>query len=970
MVLRRIGAILAAWILLIAAEHLAVGIGYRALFAGTWEMASARTLVTPILYASLGPLAALAYAISRVRAPNAITTLGALAGGAIAFGVSTGRHFATWDVRAPFIVLFATVGGAVVLVLTPRLARLAQERPVTLAVIGGGGAALFWLADAFVLPRLYPAFHLALFALTLASAALASVVLRLRWIAEATILLGCACVAWAPFAARRLQSADNVRMVLLEHAPLLGKGVALGSILIKPAEETASNQAAAPGEIARALDWSRTDIVLLSVDALRADHLGAYGYPRATTPRIDALAREGKTFLSAYCPTPHTSYSVTSMMSGKYMRPLLGLGLGDDSDTWAGLLRRYGYRTAAFYPPAVFFIDEQRFQGFRDRGLDFEYRRVEFATPGERVAQVEKYLSEAPTGAPIFLWVHLFEPHEPYVQHPGHVFGETDLDAYDSEIAEADEGIGGIVDRVRAHRPNAVIILTADHGEEFGEHGGRYHGTTVYEEQVRVPLIIVGAGVAPGRVEDPVQTIDLLPTTLSALGIPRPARLRGRDLGPILADPKDKGEPGVAFAETDNYTLLARGTLRLVCARRAGACALYDPKSDPKETRDLSTERPADAKALRAELGEITRAHGRFEQGTGPAWPEAIRRGMWGDREAAEDVAALLDDASLDVRKQAAKVTFALHAPEAVPAARRALAKSDDAEVKDYCALALVRMGEPVSPLAEALAHDAAPAWRRRAALAFAERGDARGGGELGPWFAADAATMELDEAKELLAAIGTIHERAAVAPLVAALEDVRLRPFIADTLGQIGDPSARAPLLARFSEERFVTTRPNEARALLRLGARAELRAPLTRFAGIPEPMASVLAIAREAKILEPKAGGWSSDSAVPLVQTSLTVTKGTTRLLLLGSPEVTTFEVTLDGRPLPLTPAKEGVSVIELPPLAHGEAPQTAVEVRATPGVLALWIVARTAEIPPPAPKPWTDGGSSDVDRAAERP
>ncbi len=967
MSLRRIGAILAAWLLLIAGEHLAVGIGYRALFAGTWEMASARTLVTPILYAALGPLAVLAYLVSRLRSRGWAAFLAALLGAALGFGVSMGRHFASWQLRAPFIALVALVAGAVTFVLLPRVVRLAEERPLTLAVLGGGGAALFWLGDAFVLPRLYPAFHVALLVLTLGSAAFGSLAIRARWITEIAILLGCACVGWAPTAARRLQNADNLRMVLLEHAPLLGRGVELGSVLVKPAEDASSSPAAAPGEIARALDWSRTDIVLLSVDALRADHLGAYGYPRPTTPRIDALAKEGMTFLSAYCPTPHTSYSVTSMMSGKYMRPLLGLGLGDDSETWAGLLRRYEYRTAAFYPPAVFFIDEQRFQGFRDRGLDFEYRRVEFASPGERVAQVEKYLAAAPGDKPLFLWVHLFEPHEPYLQHPAHHFGETDLDAYDSEVAEADEGIGGIVDRVRAHRPHAVIIVTADHGEEFGEHGGRYHGTTVYEEQVRVPLIIVGPGVARGRATAPVQTIDLLPTTLSALGIPRPARIRGRDLGPLLAGAKDSAaDPGLAFAETDDYTLLARGETRLVCARRASACALYEPSSDPGETHDLSRERADDAKALRARLGELTREHGHFERGTGTAWPEAIRRGMWGDHDAAEDVAALLDDANLEVRRKAAEVTFALHAPEVAPAARRALAKADDADVKRFCALALERMGEPVSPFAEALLRDPDPAWRRRAALAFAERGDGRGGGELATWFGEASGKLELDDAKELLAAIAKIKDRAAVAPLVTALEDVRLRPFVAEALGQIGDPAARAPLLARFAEERFVTTRPFEARALLLLGARGELRAPLTRFAGIPEPMDSVVALAREAKLLEPGMGGWSAAAPVPSLRTTLTVPKGGARLLLLASAEVATFEVTIDGHALASASTKTGTLAIALGPLG----PQAVLDVRATPGVLGLWIVPLAAEIPPPAPKPWADGGSSDVDPAPARP
>ena len=234
-------------------------------------------------------------------------------------------------------------------------------------------------------------------------------------------------------------------------------------------------------------------------------------------------------FEHVYCPTPHTSYSVTSMMTGKNMRPLLLQGLAADSDTFAGLLRKYGYRTAAFYPPAVFFIDGEKFQGFRDRQLDFEYARVEFASAEERARQVERYLVDQPRGQPLFLWVHLFEPHEPYVPHSEHVFGDRDVDRYDGEIAAADDGIGAVVAAVRKVRPRAVIIVTADHGEEFGDHGGRYHGSSVFEEQVRVPLVIVGddAG-APRRVPFPAQTIDILPTVLGALDIPRPARIRWR----------------------------------------------------------------------------------------------------------------------------------------------------------------------------------------------------------------------------------------------------------------------------------------------------------------------------------------------------------------------------------------------------------------------------------------------------------
>jgi len=158
-------------------------------------------------------------------------------------------------------------------------------------------------------------------------------------------------------------------------------------------------------------------------------------------------------FDAAYSPTPHTSYAVTSVMTGKYMRPLILQGLGRDSETWADHLRRYGYRTAAFYPPAVFFIDAERFGAFRDRGLDFEYRKVEFAPAAARAGQVRAYLDGVPADRRVFIWVHLFEPHEPYEPHPEHPFGDRDVDRYDAEIAAADEGIGAIVAAVRAVRP-------------------------------------------------------------------------------------------------------------------------------------------------------------------------------------------------------------------------------------------------------------------------------------------------------------------------------------------------------------------------------------------------------------------------------------------------------------------------------------------------------------------------------------
>jgi arylsulfatase A-like enzyme len=416
--------------------------------------------------------------------------------------------------------------------------------------------------------------------------------------------------ALAPTMARTLERADNVRFVYGEKAPLNGLAVRLLGA-IEASQETAAAHATSPdqGPQGEGVDWRGRDLVLITVDALRADHLGSYGYGRPITPNLDALARESARFTWAYAATPHTSYSVSSLMTGKYMRPLLLQGVGADSDTFAHLMRLYGYRTAAFYPPAVFFIDTERFAGMRDRGLDFEYRRAELSDADQRADQIETYLGKVRPERRIFLWVHLFEPHEPYVKHPEHDLGDHDVDRYDSEIASADQGIGRIIRAVRARRPQAIILFTADHGEEFGDHGGRYHGTTVYEEQVRVPLLISAPGlISPREINVPVQTIDLLPTTLGALQIPRSARIRGRDLGPWLGPKAPEADQGFAFSETDESTMLAEGSLRLVCLRKIGACKLFDVATDPGETKDISSANFERFGALRARLKEVTDA--------------------------------------------------------------------------------------------------------------------------------------------------------------------------------------------------------------------------------------------------------------------------------------------------------------------------------------------------------------------------
>jgi HEAT repeat protein len=285
---------------------------------------------------------------------------------------------------------------------------------------------------------------------------------------------------------------------------------------------------------------------------------------------------------------------------------------------------------------------------------------------------------------------------------------------------------------------------------------------------------------------------------------------------------------------------------------------------------------------------------------------------------------------------------------------QRSLGHDEDAEVRTWSALALARMGDPAGKaLTEAALTGPAPDARVAAALALAEHGDARGEGELiHRWavaFAPDAKTPgEVDEARALLAVFKQLKSKGAVPGLLRALDDLRLRPFIVETLGAIGDPRAREPLAMLFANERYVHLRPLEARALLALGAKNELLAPLTRFAGVPEPMVDALELMRAAKLLTPDHGGREGGSAPLRLARS-----GPARLLIQSKhePRVSLGKAVFSA-PSALA-GKDDVWVLEAGDLEAGD---VAVQVG---DAEAVWLVPRSEEIPPPAPKAW-DGGA----------
>jgi arylsulfatase A-like enzyme len=573
------------------------------------------------------------------------------------------------------------------------------------------------------------------------------------------------------------------------------------------------------------------DIVLIVIDAVRADHVGCYGYGRPTTPNIDALAAASVRFERVYAQAPHTSFSLASMMIGKYYPTLARLASSDTHETLPAILRRYGWKTAAFFPPAVFYIDAHKMKAFESNNFDFEYVKYEYLDAEARVGQIEDFL-RAEDPKKLFLWLHLFEPHEPYQRHAGFDFGSRDIDRYDGEIAYADKVAGQVIALVRKRRPGAIVIVVADHGEEFGEHGGRYHGTTLYEEQVRVPLIVMVPGVAPHVIAGPAQIIDIPATILGLLDIPLPLRMRGTDLGPwLLTPPAPESRLPPAFAEVGDKRMIALGTEKLICDAGKDYCSYFELAADPAEQHDLADQRPERVSSLRQQLeawlGEQARYEARLvgAAGSGGDLARAIERGRLGDPGAAVSLADMLcTSAPVAARREAASllVTALPPRPETKDTLLAAVGKADDEEIRAWAAVAALRLGateaqERLRALVASPAREATALLHTHAALVLAEKSDAAGVSVLAS--ALDSCGSDVLLCKRILASLGRLKNSAAVQPLVAHLPFVQTRSETVEALAGIGDAAALGPLIGCLENDEYVPVRVASAEALGRLG-------------------------------------------------------------------------------------------------------------------------------------------------------
>ena len=404
-------------------------------------------------------------------------------------------------------------------------------------------------------------------------------------------------------------------------------------------------QAPAPPPAGRA---GARNVLLITVDTLRADHLGTYGYPRATSPRLDALGREGTVFERAYTFWPKTRASMVMMLTGR--RPSQN---GYDTDhrvlfgfnpTLASLLGEAGYATAAVVDNPNVGANFGYAKGFESYQEVWDQPGVESEMDAARVitASAIRFLRDPPKARPVLLWLHYVNPHAPYtppapndaafldreienepplrvvpgfrggIPEPLFVQGQNRLGyyvaQYDGEVATVDQEVGQVLDALRssAARDRTVVLVTADHGESLGEH--RYyfdHGEDLFDPCLHVPLLLILPDGKRGLRSDVLaSTLDVVPTLLEAVQVPRPAELAGESLLGVAQGVTAGLRRERICAQNDRgATACLDGRFKLVIAppRKKRPDALYDRVTDPAESRDVATDHPREARVLRQE---------------------------------------------------------------------------------------------------------------------------------------------------------------------------------------------------------------------------------------------------------------------------------------------------------------------------------------------------------------------------------
>jgi arylsulfatase A-like enzyme len=691
-----------------------------------------------------------------------------------------------------------------------------------------------------VLPNLYDYLHGLLSAVSAAAFGVLFVLLGQRWLAVSpprprfALASGAVLFALLALAAqqglRALDRNQNVRVALLNpnmpnaRSLMLGLGPFLPEVdhqsaaLAKRRAETARQRrnARLRAQGSRELPVAEdAHVLLITVDALRSDRLGIHGYARNVTPALDALAARGVSFDRAYAQAPHSSYSLCSLMTSEYLHETLELGQPAPTATLPSVLTQAGYHTAAFYTQGIFHTAGEQLKGFQDSAFGFalhEHQDRPAEEMTDRVLREVDRTLERNEPSTLF-WVHYFDVHEPY---DATTLGTSDSDRYDSEILATDAAIGRLVREAEARlKKPLIVVITADHGEEFHDHGGVYHGSSLYEEQVRVPLILIAPQLPAARIAAPVESVDIAPTLLGLLGVDVPASMRGHDLRALaLGGDSDRGP---VFSAVIHKKMVVRWPYKLIADLRFGLYELYDLEHDPRERDNRADRDPQRLDSLRGEVyAWLDSLAPRADAANATA--QALEWGRLGDRRAVKPLAALvLNDAASDAdRSEAARLLGKLADPDSIEPLLRAThvpAKWVAAE----SAIALGRMFEPrAAPALRQLIAAEDPGLRSRAAVSLGRLRDKAAVPSL-----IDALWMAPNqyEREEAVRWLGRLGDARALDPLLNLLPEVHVRHLVVVALGEIGDARAYGPLLDVLRGDRNANVRDGVVRGLAMLG-------------------------------------------------------------------------------------------------------------------------------------------------------
>jgi arylsulfatase A-like enzyme len=418
---------------------------------------------------------------------------------------------------------------------------------------------------------------------------------------------------------------------------------------------------------------TQPNVVLVSIDTLRPDFLGCYGHERDTSPAIDAFARAGTIFADVTAASPWTLPSHATMLTGQYpsTHGVKSWEFALTTETLATWFKRAGYQTMAVVNSANIGVEDYGLmRGYEkpDKHWELETEILATGKPGRRIlnkgTQITKraiqYMKDRDPARPFFLFVHYYDVHTDFTPdakyerefvrpYSGRASWQTseliklrkqkvpldDLDVryleemYEAEIRTFDDKLARLFEYLDSSglAQTTVVAITSDHGEEYFEHGGLLHGFTMYQELLRIPLILRGPGVPPGNVvEMPAHLIDVAPTLFQLAGVSAPPRMDGLDLALAWKDPSAVSEPRFLFGEADESRrvkhhevfdikrMVRLGDTKLLFDRMTGAVELYDLGADPGEKNDIHEQEPERTALLLGQLERFMERQGSAQE--------------------------------------------------------------------------------------------------------------------------------------------------------------------------------------------------------------------------------------------------------------------------------------------------------------------------------------------------------------------